>query len=140
MVADYDPSPRPGHDSRDAAKPAPRASTLTLPGTLTTARLKVTTILNAAELLAIKSPKDRPRITLRIRLPDRTIAAEIAAKSLRKAQATIPEAGADNIALALQGRLIAGDMIVEAGLSAQLKAAKPAPRRPAAENDHGVGA
>jgi hypothetical protein len=34
---------------------------------------------------------------LRIRLPDRTITAEIAAKSLRKAQTAIREAGADNI-------------------------------------------
>jgi hypothetical protein len=66
-------------------------------------------------------------VTLRIRLPDRTITAEIAAKSLRKAQTAIREAGADNIALVLQGQLIAGDVIAEAGLSAQPKAAKPAP-------------
>jgi hypothetical protein len=30
-----DPSPRPAHDGRDAAKPDPRAGTLTLPGTFT---------------------------------------------------------------------------------------------------------
>ena len=51
--------------------------------------------------------------------------AEIAAKSLLKAQTAIREAGADNM---LQGRLVAGDRVAEAGLSAQPKAAKPAPR------------
>jgi hypothetical protein len=40
---------------------------------------------------------------LRIRLPERTITAEIAAKSLRKAQTAIRDAAVDNIALVLQG-------------------------------------
>ena len=66
-----------------------------------------------------------PRVLLHIHLHDRTIAAEIAAKSLRKAQTAIREAGADNIALLLQGHLVAGDRVAEAGLSAQPKAAKP---------------
>ena len=107
--------------------------TLTLPprpGTLTTARLRVSLTLDGGELNAIKAPKDKPRITLRIRLPDRTLTAEIAAKSLRKAQLAIREAGADNIPLVLQGRLIGGDVVAKAGLSAQPKAAKPAPQRP----------
>ena len=81
-----DPSPRPGHDGRDVAKPDPRAGTLILPsrpgtiplpprpgtitlpprlGTLTAGGLKVTLVVNAAELR-------RQRVTLRIRLPDRT--------------------------------------------------------------------
>jgi hypothetical protein len=64
---------------------------------------------------------------LRIRLPDRTVTAEIATKSLRKAQTAIRDAGADNIALLLQGRLVAGDVIAEAGLSAQPKTPKAAP-------------
>jgi hypothetical protein len=96
-----------------------------LPGTLTAAWLKVTTILNADDLLAITAPEGRPRVTLHIRLPDRSVTAEIAAKSLRKAQTAIREAGADNLALVLQGHLVAGDVIAEAGLSAQPKAAKP---------------
>jgi len=99
----------------------------TAPGMPTAQRLKVTTTLNAAELLAIPAPEGRPRLTLRIRLPDRTITAEIAAKSLRKAQTAIREADADNIALVLQGRFIAGDRVAEAGLSAQPKAPKATP-------------
>ena len=59
---------------------------------------------------------------MRIRLPDRTLTAEIAAKSLRQAQKAIREAGANNIVLVLEGRLIAGDVIAEAGLGAQPRA------------------
>ena len=112
--------------------PSPGPSTpppLRLPGTLSASRLKITTILNAAELLAINAPDGKPRITLRIRLPERTMTAEVAAKSLRKAQTAIRETGADNIALVLQGRLIAGDVIAEAGLSAQPKTPKPTQAR-----------
>ena len=64
-------------------------------------------------------------MTLGTRLPDRIVSAEIAAKSPRKAQTAIREAGVDNIVLLLQGRLIAGDVIAAAGLSAQSKAVKP---------------
>jgi hypothetical protein len=105
-----------------------RRGILTLPprpGTLTATRLKVTTTLNGEELLAVPAPEGKPRITLRIRLPDRTLTAEIAAKSLRRAQAAIREDGADNIALVLQGHLII-DAIVEAGLAAQPRTTKPA--------------
>src|SRR5262245_21424464 len=67
-----DPRPRPGHDGRDAAKPDPGADTLTLPsrpgtvalpprlGAVTLPprrRLKVTLVLNAAELTGIKAPE-----------------------------------------------------------------------------------
>jgi hypothetical protein len=149
-----DPSPRPGHDGQTGAvaKPEPRAGTLTLPlrpgmiplppppGTLTVRRLKVTLVLNAAELLAIAAPNGKPRVTLRIRLPDRALTAEIATKSLRKAQAAIRQTGADNIALVLQGHLVAGDRVAEAGLSAlpkvHQKAESPSPQ--ATKNNDGA--
>ena len=99
---------------------------LTLPPrpTLTAQRLKVTLVLDADELRAVPAPDGKPRVILRIRLPDRKLSADIAAKSLRKAQAAIREAGADAIALVLQDCLVEGDVIAEAGLSAQPKAAK----------------
>lgn len=97
-------------------------------GTLTAGRLRVSTTLNAAELLAVPAPNGNPRLKLRIRLPDRTVTADIAAKSLRRAQKAVREAGADNIPLVLQGRLAAGDTIAEARLSAQSKAARPMER------------
>ena len=55
-------------------------------------------------------------------MPDRKLSADIAAKSLRKAQAAIREAGANAIALVLRGCLVDGDVIAEAALSAQPKA------------------
>jgi hypothetical protein len=60
--------------NRPLPTPPPR------PGTLTASRLKVTAMVNAAGLAAITAPEGKPRITLRIRLPDRTITAEVAAK------------------------------------------------------------
>jgi hypothetical protein len=76
---------------------------------------------------------------LLIRVPDRTGTAEIAAKSLRKAQSAI-EAGADNLALVLQGHLVAGDRVAEAGLSAlpkvHQKAESPSPQ--ATRNNDGA--
>jgi hypothetical protein len=82
-------------------------------------------VLNASELLAIPAPEGKSRVVLRI-LPDRALSADIAGKSLRKAQGVTRETGADNVVLVLQGRLAAGDMIAEAGLTAQPKIAKPA--------------
>jgi hypothetical protein len=105
-------------------------------GTLAAARLKVTTTLNATELLAINPTDGKPRVSLRIRLPDRIVTAEIASKSLRKAQTAIHDAEADSIALVLQGRLIAGDVFAQASLSAQPRAAKPPPRSGALEINH----
>lgn len=58
-------------------------------------------------------------------MPDRKLSADIAAKSLRKAQAAIREAGVDGVALVLRGCLVDGDIVAEAGLSAQPKAVKP---------------
>jgi hypothetical protein len=94
-----------------------KTMTILDPGALTTARLKVTLALNAAEPQCHHGAQGQPA-----RDPDRTLTAEIATKSLRKAQAAINEAGADNLALVLQGRLIAGDVIDGAGLSAEPKA------------------
>jgi hypothetical protein len=73
---------------------------------LTTSRVKVSPTFNAFELLTVPAPEGRPRVALRIGLPRRFVTAEIAAKS-RKAQTAIREAGADNIALVLQGHLTA---------------------------------
>jgi len=102
------------------------AGSVRMPGTLNAKRLKVTTTINAAELHAVTAPDGKPRIILTIRLPDRAVRAEIAAKSLRKAQTAIREHGADHVTLVLQGNLVAGDVISEAGLSAQPTVAKTA--------------
>jgi hypothetical protein len=114
---------RPGPIVPEKAGPAVRPGELTLPtrSTLTAKRLKVTLVLNPDELAAVPVKDGKPRARLRIRLPDRKLTADIATKSLRKAQAAIREAGGDAIALVLQGCLLADDTIAEAGLSAQPK-------------------
>jgi hypothetical protein len=97
--------------------------------TLSAQRIKVTLVLSAAELISIPAPEGQPRVMLQVAVAGRTVAADIASKSLRKAQAAIREAGADGVALILQGNLGAGDVISEAGLTAQLKT-KPAESAP----------
>ena len=63
-------------------------------------------------------------MVLAVEVAGRTLAADIAAKALRKAKATIAEHGADQVALILQGKLD-GNAIMEAGLVAQPKTPKP---------------
>jgi hypothetical protein len=94
---------------------------------LTGRALKVTVGLNAAEILNQPMPEGKPRVTLRIKVLDRTVTADIAAKSLRKAQTTIRENGVESTVRILQGKLIANDEISGAGLSAQPKVKAEAP-------------
>jgi hypothetical protein len=68
---------------------------------LTATRLKVTTALNAGELLGIPAPEGTPRVSLRIELPNRTVTANIATKSLHKAQTAVRGLGADNVVVAV---------------------------------------
>ena len=77
--------------------------------------------LNTDQLAAVPAEESKPRVRLRIRLTDRKLSAEIAATSLRKAQAAIREAGGRY--RARSARLpFEGDVIAEAALSAQPKA------------------
>jgi hypothetical protein len=91
---------------------------------LSATKLKVTLVLKPAELLAVPAPEGQARVVLEIKLPDRTVKADIATKSLRRTQTAIREAGADNVAIILQGTLTAGDVLTEAGLSAQPRTPK----------------
>jgi hypothetical protein len=91
---------------------------------LSATKLKVTVVLKPAELLAVPTPEGQARVVLQVKLPDRTVKADVATKSLRRAQTTIRETGADNVVVILQGALVAGEIITEAGLSAQPKAPK----------------
>lgn len=95
-------------------------------GSVPARKMKVTTVLNAEELLAISVPDGKQRVALQVKLPDRILSAEIPAKSLRRAQSAVSEMGADNVVLVLQGNLLAGDAIGEAGITVQLKVPKAA--------------
>jgi hypothetical protein len=93
----------------------------------TTAKaLKVSLVLDPAALTGVTIPDGTGRVTLTVRLPDRTVTADIAAKGVRRAVAAIAEHGPDGVALVLSGRLD-GSAIAEAGLSAMPKAPKGAP-------------
>jgi hypothetical protein len=93
---------------------------------LTARSLKCTVVLDPAEVVAIPVKDGLPRVLLRIRLPDRTVTADLAAKSVRRAQATIREHGEPGVAAIIQGKLVAGDVLQEAGLAVQPKAPKAA--------------
>jgi len=76
---------------------------------------------------AISWPHGQPsRVPLTIELPEGKVTAEIAAKSLRRAQQTIQAEGPDNVAVMVQCRLD-GTKLVGARLIAQAKAEKAAP-------------
>jgi hypothetical protein len=95
--------------------------------TLNARSLKVTLVLDPAELLALPAPPDgKPRYSIRITVGGRTLTADLSAKSIRKAIAAIREHGADGVAAILQGKLATSDSIEEAGLTVQPRVAKPA--------------
>jgi hypothetical protein len=83
--------------------------------------LKVTAVLPAAEVLAFDVRGGVPRVELAIVAGGHVRAANINAKSVRRAKAAIEGHGPGGVACILQGRLIEG-RIEDAGLSAQPKA------------------
>jgi hypothetical protein len=89
--------------------------------------IKVTLVLDPGELAGLPEPST-PRVVLKIKVADgnRLVTADLAAKAIRKARAAIAEHGAAGVACILQGKLVAGDAIVEAGLVAAPKAPKAA--------------
>ena len=90
--------------------------------------LKCTVLLDPAEIESLALVEGRSRVELSIRTADgRTVSADIAAKAVRKAQAVIAEHGTDGVAALLQGKLGQGDVLLEAGLVAQVKVPKPVP-------------
>jgi hypothetical protein len=95
--------------------------------TLTAKSIKATIVLSPAEVLALATPDGKPRCIVRVTVSDRTITADLNAKSVRKAIATIKEAGPDNISCVLQGKLGAANQLEEAGLAVQLKTKPPTP-------------
>lgn len=89
---------------------------------LTGRALKVTVMLDPAEVIALPTPLEQ-RVTLRVKVPGRFVSANIAAKSLRKAATTIREHGTEACIALIQGKLGPGDVMEECGLIAQIKAA-----------------
>jgi hypothetical protein len=107
---------------------------LTETNILTAKSIKATIVLDAAAVGALSAPDGKPRCLVRISVGGRTISADLNAKSVRKAVATIGKAGPDACAVILQGKLQPDNSLAEAGLNIQLKtkAEAPAPAMAAA--------
>jgi hypothetical protein len=86
--------------------------------------IKLTIVLDGAAVAAIAVPDGgRPRIV--VTAAGRRLTAELNPKTLRKTVATIREHGPDQVAVVLQGKLAAGDVIEEGAITAQVKTPKP---------------
>jgi len=83
---------------------------------LTARSLKATLVLEPAQLAELVVRDGVPRVELRIEVDGRLVVTDIAAKSARKALATIRGHGPDGVMAILQGKLGKGDALLEAGL------------------------
>ena len=95
----------------------------------TTARkLKVTAIVDATPFVALRTTPDNApaRTDLTIAIDGRTVTADLATRSVRKAVKTLTDNGSDNVVLILQGVLTPSNRIEEAGIVAQVKVQAPA--------------
>lgn len=90
---------------------------------LTGRALKVAIALDPVEMAKVSLSDNQARVDLRVAAGNRLIRADVAAKAVRKAIAVIQEHGPDNVALILQGKLVA-DKVEEAGVVAQQKTPK----------------
>jgi hypothetical protein len=97
------------------------------PNSLTAKSIKATLVLSANEILGLSTPDGKPRCVVRINVAGRTIVADLNAKSVRRAIATIRENDPEACAVVLQGKLQAENSLAEAGLTVQLKARAEAP-------------
>jgi hypothetical protein len=96
------------------------------PARLTARSIKLTVVLDATQALAaVQEPAGIGRVPIEIEAAGRKLTASLNPKSARKVLAAIAAAQPENVAVILQGKLGAGDVIEEAGLIAQPKT-KPA--------------
>jgi hypothetical protein len=119
---------RPAPETAALPKPVQPRRPLGRAGTIELAAkaIKLTLVLDAAAVVAIAVPDGgRPRIS--VSAAGRRLTAELNPKTLRKTVATIREHGPDQVAVVLQGKLAASDVIEEGAITAQVKTPKPAP-------------
>jgi hypothetical protein len=112
-----------GHIDRPPAPPAPQQAALSNGTTLQAKAFKLTAVIEAATVASLNIPNGQPRLSLRIAAAGRTLKVDLAAKSLRKVQAALTEAGPDGLTVIVQGKL-EGDKLLEAGIAAQPRTPK----------------
>jgi hypothetical protein len=86
---------------------------------ITARAIKVTIPLSPESVLALAAADGQPRLQFIITHEDTKLRADVAAKSVRKAQTTIREAGARNCFVIIQGKIGRGGEILECGLVAR---------------------
>lgn len=86
---------------------------------LTGRNITVQIALDPMELAGARAKDGEARTVLDVVAGGRTMKADIATKSFRRAITTVMEHGADGVRLMLQGKLMGDNSIIEAGLAAQ---------------------
>ena len=97
---------------------------------LTAKSIKATVVLDAAALLDVTVPNGSGPVPFVITVGDQSVKGQFNAKTLRRAVTAVREAGAENVAVVVNGRLL-GNRLEEAGIVAQPRskpAAAPAQR------------
>jgi hypothetical protein len=89
--------------------------------TIAARTVKVTIPLDPAAVLGLTVKDGQARAKFTVTHDAGALRADVRAKSVRKVQATIIANGADNVFVAMQGKLGRGE-ILECGLTAQVKA------------------
>jgi hypothetical protein len=100
--------------------------TLTSSGEIVAKTIKVTVVLGPQDVLRLHLPAG-DHVPITISVAGRRLHARLSAKTVRRAQAAIRTTGLDHVAVILHGRLDPGDVLVEAGISAQPKGPRPQP-------------
>jgi hypothetical protein len=109
-----------------AARPKPKPLvTVVIPPnavSLTARALKVTLVLDAAQVGQIDLRDGQTTTPFIIEVAGREVRAQVSPKGLRKALGIIGQHGPDHVAVILQGKLGPSDVLAEAGLVAQVRA------------------
>jgi hypothetical protein len=93
--------------------------------TVSARSIKVTVVLDSVEVLGVLQQATAiadARVPFTVEVEGRKLRTSFAAKSVRKALATLQANGPENVAVIIQGKLMRSDEISEAGLVAQLRA------------------
>jgi hypothetical protein len=96
--------------------------------TLSARAIKCVVVLDSHEVAdTLRHVALDARVPITIEVDGHKLRCELSAKSVRKALATLQHAGPANVAVIIQGKLLADNTIADAGLVAQEKAPKPEP-------------
>jgi hypothetical protein len=95
--------------------------------TVNAAGLDVVAVLDPAEVLALMVADGAVRVEVHVKMPRRSLPADLAAPSVRRAIATVREHGLDRCLVTIRGRYDGGDQLTDCSISAQAKAPNAAP-------------